>query len=158
MREELDEFQKFTEKYPHESFEPGAADALLMQMESVKADFRAGFYESCMALSSGTGFQIALMDERMKKNMEQWVRYYSQLESYTSLVVDFIKSDEFCRIKTESFEKELFKASEREADTFDFWCENRFSPAAEKAEEFAEFTGKISESDGKTREKKITSF
>ena len=158
MEKVYDEFQKFTEKYPHESFEPGAADALLMQMESVKSDFRSGFYESCMALSSGTGFQISLMDERMKKNMEQWVRYYSQLESYTSLVVDFIKSDEFCRIKTESFEKELFKASEREADTFDFWCENRFSPAAEKAEEFAEFTGKISESDGNTREEKITSF
>lgn len=158
MEKVYDEFQKFTEKYPHESFEPGAADALLMQMESVKADFRAGFYESCMALSSGTGFQIALMDERMKKNMEQWVRYYSQLESYTSLVNDFIASDEFRKIKTENFDKELFKDSDREADTFDFWCENRFSPAAEKAEGFAEFTKKISECTGKTREEKITSF
>lgn len=158
MEKVYDEFQKFTEKYPHESFEPGAADALLMQMESVKADFRAGFYESCMALSSGTGFQIALMDERMKKNMEQWVRYYSQLESYTSLVVDFIKSDEFRKIKSESFEKELLMTSEREADTFDFWCENRFTPAEKKAEDFAEFTRKISECTGNTREEKITSF
>ncbi|WP_044973552.1 apolipoprotein A1/A4/E domain-containing protein [Ruminococcus sp. HUN007] len=158
MENVYDEFQKFSEKYPHESFEPGAADALLMQLESVKSDFRAGFYESCMALSSGTGFQIALMDERMKKNMEQWIRYYTQLESYTALVNDFLISDEFCRVKTDSFEKELVRTSEREAETFDFWCENRFSPAAEKAKSFAEFTEKIHECEGRTREEKITSF
>jgi len=61
MEKVYDEFQKFTEKYPHESFEPGAADALLMQMESVKSDFRAGFYESCMALSNQHGNQILLI-------------------------------------------------------------------------------------------------
>lgn len=158
MENVYDEFQRFSDRYPHEFFEPAAADALLMQMESVKTDFSSGFYESCMASSSGIGFQIALIEDRMKKSMEQWMRYFDQLESYTMLVSDFISSDEFSTVKSERFEKPLEKASEREADTFDFWSYGRYTPAAEEVRKHAEFTEMINSSAGKTREEKISSF
>ncbi len=158
MEKVYDEFQSFSERFPHEYFEPNAADALLMQMESVKADFRSGFYEACMAGSSSAGFQIALLEDRMKNNLDQWERFFSQLESYTSLVNDFIVSDDFTVIKRESFEKKLSVSSVREADTFDFWSEGHYSEAAAEARRYAEFTEQISRSAGNTRAEKITSF
>lgn len=158
MEKVYDEFQKFSSEYPHEFFEPNAADALLMQMESLKVDFRSGFYEACMASASGTGFQIALLEERMKKNLEQWTRYFSQLESYTALVNDFLVSDDFSVISSERFEKKLQNSAEREAETFDFWSYGRYSEAVEEAGKHADFTAQISRSDGNTREEKITSY
>jgi len=158
MEKVYDEFQSFSERYPHESFEPNAADALLMQMESVKVDFMSGFYEACMASSSGIGFQIAMIEDRVRKSMEQWVRYFDQLESYTELVNDFIASDDFTVIKNERFEKKLAEESSRDADTFDFWSDGQYSAALEDAKKHAEFTAQIGNSAGKTREEKITSF
>ncbi len=158
MEKVYDEFQKFSDRYPHESFEPNAADALLMQMESVKVDFSSGFYEACMASSSGIGFQIAMIEDRVRKSMEQWVRYFDQLESYTGLVNEFIASDDFTVIKNERFEKALLQESSREADTFDFWSDGQYSAALEDVHRHAEFTAQIRNSGGKTREEKITSF
>lgn len=158
MEKLYDEFQRFSSGYPHEFFEPSAADALLMQMESVKADFKSGFYESCMASSSGIGFQIALFEERMKKNLEQWVRYFTQLENYTLLVNDFLGSDDFSVVKCDSFEKRLSAESELEAERFDFWSGGRYSQMLKKAGEYADFTARVSSMPGDTREEKITSF
>lgn len=158
MEKVYDEFQEFSDRYPHEFFEPAAADALLMQMESVKADFKSGFYESCMASSSGIGFQIALITDRMKKNMEQWRRYFDQLESYTVLVSDFISSDEFSTVRSERFEKSLGEKSEREAETFDFWSYGKYSAALGEVKKHTDFIMMISSSPGNTRDEKIASF
>lgn len=158
MEKVYNEFQAFSEKYPHEFFEPAAADALLMQMESVKTDFRSGFYEACMASASGIGFQISLIEERMKNSLDQWIRYFDQLESFTVLVSDFISSEEFVKVKSERFEKSLCSTSEREADTFDFWSEGGYSPVAVEIKKHREFTDTVYSSDGSTREEKIVSF
>lgn len=158
MEKAYDDFQRFSVSYPHEFFEPNAADALLMQMESVKVDFRSGFYEACMASSSGIEFQIASLEDRMKKGLQQWTRYFNQLESYTLMADEYINSNDFSVISNDFFEKELLKKSERDADTFDYWSYNQYSEVVEQLQKHIDFIKHINDMPGESKENKITSF
>lgn len=158
MEKAYDDFHRFSVSYPHEFFEPNAADALLMQMESVKVDFRSGFYEACMASSSNIKFQIDMLEDRMKKNLEQWLRYFNRLEMYTVRVSEFLYSDEFAVIKSKNFEKRLTERSDREADTFDFWSYGEYKNAVFETEKYNEFINMVSVSAGSTKNEKVSSF
>ncbi len=158
MEKVYDDFHNFSVRYPHEFFEPNASDALLMQMEQTKIDFRMGFYEACMANSSVMEFQIAVFEERIKKDFELWSRYFNQLESYTRNVNEFILSCDFRIIQCEYFEKELYASSEKETDTFDFWSENRYSDILSEIDMYKKIIDAVSDSKGETSEEKIVNF
>lgn len=158
MEKVYDIFCEFSKSYPHEFFEPNAADALLMQMEQTKVDFRLGFYEACMANSSSLEFQIASIEDRIKKSFEQWKRYFFQLESYVIQIKEFIDSEKFRIIQSDFFEKELFFKSEKASDTFDFWCGGEYSDLLLQIEKYEEFTERLCKCKGDSREEKIVDF
>jgi len=158
MEAAYEHFDEFSGKYPHDFFEPSAADALLMQMEATKTDYRSGFYEACMADSSNIEFQISMAEGRIKKQLDQWIRYFSQLESFSVRIRDLTDSDDFCTVKNERFEKTLNGNDTGSPDTFDFWCENRFSPVMTELSEYESFIGSVYSSKGNTRQEKITDY
>lgn len=160
MEKVYDVFGDFSRKYPHEFFEPNSADALLMQMEQSKVDFRLGFYEACMANSSSMEFQIAAAEDRIKKSFDQWKRYFYQLEAYTIHVKEFIESEQFRIVQNDFFEKELFcKVTDgRESDTFDFWCNEEYSWIILEIEKYQQVTQRICQCKGESKEEKIVDF
>lgn len=158
MEAAYEHFDEFSRQYPHDFFEPSAADALLMQMEATKTDFRSGFYEACMADSSNIEFQISMAEGRIKKQLDQWIRYFSQLESFSVRISELMDSDDFCTVKNERFEKTLNGNDSGAPDTFDFWCENRFSPAITELSEYRSFIESVYSSNGITRQEKITDY
>ncbi len=158
MEKAYNQFHDFSVKYPHEFFEPNAANALLMQMESTKVDFNSGFYEACMANSSNIEFQLVLFEERIKKSLEQWSRYFNQLQSYTRQVSEFVTSADFRVIKNDYFEKELMVDSTRNTDTLDFWSFNEYHKMTEEISLLQNFSDSVFECDGNTKDEKIVNF
>ncbi len=158
MEKAYDNFSHFSSEYPHEFFEPNAADALLMQMESTKIDFRSGFFEACMADSSNIEFQISMLEDRIKKELEHWIRYFNQYESNIAGLRQLISSEEFCIIKNERFEKELFENSDKQTDTFDFWSSDEYSKIKSSIMESGKLIDSVYECSGTTKEEKIIFF
>lgn len=158
LEKAYDSFEELTHNYPHDFFEPNAANALLMQLESAKVDFHAGFYEACMANASNIEFQTARMKDRIKNNLNIWNRYYQKLESYESVLSDLISSTEFTTIKNEWFEKELSSAAEKESDTFDFWCENKYSELISNMEKYEHIINALHSSEGNTRDSRLSNY
>ncbi len=158
MEKAYNQFHEFSVKYPHEFFEPNAANALLMQMEATKVDFNSGFYEACMANSSNIEFQLVMFEERIKKSLEQWSRYFNQLQSYTRQVSEFVTSDDFRMIKNDYFEKELLVFSERITDTLDFWSFNEYHEMTEEISSLQDFLDAVFRCEGNTKNEKIVNF
>ncbi len=158
MEHAYDNFSLFSASYPHEFFEPNAADALLMQMESTKIDFRSGFFEACMAESSNIEFQISMLEDRIKKDLEQWIRYFNQLEAYVMQIKHFINSQEFSTIKNERFEKKMSESSEKITDTFDYWSSDKYSSIKNNITDIEEFINSIYNCSGSSKREKIITF
>ncbi|MDO5560786.1 MAG: hypothetical protein Q4F95_14495 [Oscillospiraceae bacterium] len=148
-------FAKFSASYPHEFFMPHIADALLMRMESSKSDFKRGFYEACMADSSEMMFNIAVLEDELNKKLEEYKRYFSQLEAGVLTLNEFLSSVQFRTIRNEYFEKELFENVSKQTDTLDFWSYGKYSEICEQAKEISVFVDKINSSPGADKTEKI---
>lgn len=151
-------FDELTHLYPHDFFEPNAANALLMQLESAKVDFHAGFYEACMANASNIEFQISRMKDRISNDLNIWKRLYQKLENYEIILSEMIHSKEFSLIQNESFEKELFEKAEKESDTFDFWCEGKYSELSSQTEKYDSVISELHNSEGRSAEEKLSNY
>ena len=151
-------FDDLTRSCPHDFFEPNAANALLMQLESAKVDFHAGFYEACMANASNIEFQISRMKDRISDDLNIFKRLFQKLENYEIVLSEMIHSKEFSLIKNNSFEKELFEKSEKESDTFDFWCEGKYSELSSQIKKYDSLISDLHNSEGSTAEEKLSNY
>ncbi len=151
-------FDELTQNYPHDVFEPNAANALLMQLESAKVDFHAGFYEACMANASNIEFQISRMKDRINNELNIRKRLFQKLENYEIVLSDMINSKEFSVIRNERFEKELYVQAEKESDTFDFWSYGKYSELSSQIKKYDELIAELHNSKGNTSEEKISDY
>ncbi len=151
-------FDELTRCYPHDFFEPNAANALLMQLESAKVDFNAGFYEACMANASNIEFQTARMKDRINNDLNIWKRLYQKLENYEIILSEMIGSKEFSIIQNDSFEKELYAEAEKESDTFDFWSEGKYSELSDKIRKYDNMIRAVHSSEGNSSDEKLSNY